>query len=75
GGGIAKWLITFAPLGFVLAMSFGQGRMSQGTLQLIYWGFAVAMGLSLSTIFLAYSEVVIAQAFFTAAAGFAGLSL
>ncbi|MGJ3649013.1 Bax inhibitor-1/YccA family protein [Sphingomonas sp. GlSt437] len=75
GGGLLKWIITFAPLGFVFAMSFGQARMSQGTLQLMFWGFAVAMGLSLSTIFLVYSEVAIAQAFFTAAAGFAGLSL
>jgi FtsH-binding integral membrane protein len=75
GGGILKWIITFAPLGFVFGMSFGQARMSTGTLQLMFWGFAVAMGLSLSTIFLVYSEIAIAQAFFATAASFAGLSL
>jgi FtsH-binding integral membrane protein len=75
GGGILKWIITFAPLGFVFAMSFGQGRMSTGTLQAMFWGFAIAMGLSLSTIFLVYSEIAIAQAFFATAAAFAGLSL
>ncbi|MBY0520113.1 MAG: Bax inhibitor-1/YccA family protein [Sphingomonas sp.] len=75
GGGILKWIITLAPLGFVFAMSFGQARMSTGTLQALFWGYAVAMGLSLSTIFLVYSQIAIAQAFFATAAGFAGLSL
>jgi len=75
GGGILKWIITLAPLGFVFAMSFGQGRMSFGTLQAMFWGFSVAMGLSLSTIFLVYSELAIAQAFFATAASFAALSL
>ncbi|HEX8554944.1 MAG TPA: Bax inhibitor-1/YccA family protein, partial [Sphingomonas sp.] len=59
----------------VLAMSFGQNRMSQGTLQMLFWGFAVLMGLSLSTIFLVYTGGSIAGAFFSTAAGFAALSL
>jgi uncharacterized protein len=75
GGGILKWIIVLSPLAIVFAMSFGQNRMSQGTLQLLYWSFAVLMGLSLSTIFLVYSGTSIAQAFFATAAGFAGLSL
>jgi FtsH-binding integral membrane protein len=75
GGGILKWVISFAPLGFIFAMSFGGGRMSAGTMQLMFWGFAVAMGLSLSTIFLVYSPIAIAQSFFAAAAAFGGLSL
>jgi len=75
GGGILKWIIMFAPLGFVFGMSFGQARMSTGTLQAMFWGFSVAMGLSLSTIFLQYSEMAIAQAFFATAAAFAALSL
>jgi len=75
GPGILKWIITLAPLGFVFGMSFGGGRMSAGTLQAMFWGFAVAMGLSLSTIFLAYTGTSIAQAFFATAAAFGGLSL
>lgn len=75
GGGLLKYVIMFAPLGVVFAMSFGQARMQTGTLRLLFWGFAVLMGLSLSTIFLAYSSTAIAQAFFATAAGFAGLSL
>jgi uncharacterized protein len=75
GPGILKWIITFAPLAFVFGMSFGQNSMSTGTLQAMFWGYAVAMGLSLSTIFLVYSPVAIAQAFFATAASFAALSL
>src|SRR3954468_7547785 len=41
-----RWLIILAPLGFVMAMSFGLNRMSTGTLQALFWAFAVAMGLS-----------------------------
>ncbi len=70
-----RWLIILAPLGFVMAMSFGLNRMSTGTLQTLFWSFSVAMGLSMSTIFLVYTGVSIAQTFFAVAAGFAGLSL
>jgi FtsH-binding integral membrane protein len=70
-----QWLIILAPLGFVMAMSFGLNRMKTSTLQLLFWSFAVAMGLSMSSIFLVYTGVSIAQTFFAVAAGFAGLSL
>src|SRR5215210_7705680 len=70
-----RWLIILAPLGFVMAMSFGLNRMSTGTLQMLFWAFAVTMGLSMSTIFLVYTGVSVAQTFFAVAAGFAGLSL
>ena len=70
-----RWLIILAPLGFVMAMSFGLHRMSTGTLQTLFWSFAVAMGLSMSSIFLVYTGISIAQTFFAVAAGFAGLSL
>jgi FtsH-binding integral membrane protein len=75
GGGLLKYVIMFAPLAFVFGMSFGGARMSAGTLQAMFWGFAVAMGLSLSTIFLVYTQTSIAQSFFATAAAFGGLSL
>ena len=70
-----RWLIILAPLGFVMAMSFGLNRMQTSTLQALFWAFAVAMGLSMSSIFLVYTGTSIAQTFFAVAAGFAGLSL
>ena len=69
------WVITLAPLAFVLIMSFGQVRMRASTLQAMFWGFAVVMGLSLSTIFVAYTGASIAQTFFATAASFGALSL
>jgi FtsH-binding integral membrane protein len=70
-----KWLIILAPLGFVFAMSFGANRMQTATLQTLFWGFAVAMGLSMSTIFLVYTGTSIAQTFFAVSGAFLGLSL
>ena len=70
-----KWLIILAPLGFVFGMSFGANRMQTGTLQAMFWGFCVAMGLSMSTIFLVYTGASIATTFFATAGAFAGLSL
>ena len=70
-----KWLIVLAPLGFVFGMSFGANRMRTPTLQLLFWGFCVAMGLSMSTIFLVYTGASIATTFFATAGAFAGLSL
>jgi len=70
-----RWVVMLAPLGFVFAMSFGANRMKTSTLQMLYWGFAVVMGLSLSTIFLVFTATSIASTFFATAAAFAGLSL
>ncbi len=73
--GALRIVLMMAPLAVVFAMSFGQNRMKTSTLQLLFWAYAVLMGLSLSTIFLVYSGTSIAGAFFATAAGFAGLSL
>jgi FtsH-binding integral membrane protein len=70
-----KWLIVLAPLGFVFGMSLGANRMQTATLQALFWGFCVAMGLSMSTIFLVYTGSSIATTFFATAGAFAGLSL
>ena len=74
-GGILAWIIKLAPLGFVLVMSFGINRLSTPAAQALFWAFAVAMGLSMSTIFLRYTGESVATAFFAASGAFAGLSL
>ena len=73
--GPMMWLVALSPLAIVFAMSFGANKFSKATLQVMFWGFAVLMGLSLSTLFLVYTQGSIAVAFFSAAAAFAGLSL
>ncbi len=75
GPGILKYLIMFAPLGFVMVLSFGINRLSTQAAQAIYWGYAAVMGLSLASIFFIYTGTSIAETFFATAAAFAGLSL
>jgi FtsH-binding integral membrane protein len=70
-----RWLVMLAPLGFVFAMSLGVNRMKTTTLQALFWGFCVVMGLSMSTIFLVFTGASIATTFFATAGAFAGLSL
>ena len=69
------WIVMLSPLGIVFAMSFGMNRMATGTLQMLFWAFAALMGLSMSTLFLAFTGVSIAQTFFATAAAYMGLSL
>ncbi len=75
GGGALRWVIIFAPLLFIFAFGAAINRVSLGTAQIMFWAFAAIMGLSMSTIFLVYTQTSIAQAFFATAAAFAGLSL
>lgn len=73
--GPLMWIVALTPLGFILAMSFGLNKMSKGTLQTLFWAFAIVMGLSMSTIFLRFTGESIAATFFATAGAFAGLSL
>jgi FtsH-binding integral membrane protein len=70
-----RWLIILAPLAFVMVLSFGINRLSTTAAQGLFWAFAVAMGLAMSSIFLVSTGTSIAQTFFATAAAFAGLSL
>ncbi|WRH75902.1 MAG: Bax inhibitor-1/YccA family protein [Sphingobium sp.] len=70
-----RWVLIFAPLAFVMVMSFGMHKLSTAALQAMFWGFAIVMGLSMSSIFLVFSGESIARTFFVTAAAFAGLSL
>src|ERR1700724_1325615 len=69
------WIVMLAPLGFVLALSFGIQRMSAGTATLLFWVYAAVMGLSLGSIFLVFTGESIARVFFITAATFGAMSL
>ncbi|MDD2964457.1 MAG: Bax inhibitor-1/YccA family protein [Bacteroidales bacterium] len=60
---ILGWIVMFAPIGFVLLMSFKFNTMSASTLALLFGVYAVLMGASLSFIFLIYTIGSIAQTF------------
>ncbi len=74
-GSPLKWVVMFAPLAVVFAFGAMIGRMSAATAQLVFYGFAALMGLSISYIFAVYTGVSIAQTFFVTAIAFASLSL
>jgi uncharacterized protein len=69
------WIVMLAPLGFVLALSFGIERMSAATATVLFWLYAAVMGLSLGGIFLVFTGVSIARVFFITAATFGAMSL
>ena len=70
-----QWVIMFAPLAFVLVLSFGISRLSAPMAQFLFYSFATVMGLSLSSIFLTFTMTSIAHTFLITAIAFAGLSL
>ena len=69
------WLVMLAPLGFVLALSFGIQRMSTETAMALFWTYAAVMGLSLGSIFLVFTGESIARVFFITAATYGAMSL
>ena len=68
-------LAVFAPIGLILAMSFGAQRMKPNTLKTLYWVFVALMGVGLSVALLAYTGVSVTRVFFITAISFGGLSL
>ena len=74
GTGLA-WIVMLSPLAFVMVLSFGINKLSASATQLLFWAFAAVMGLSMSTIFITYTDTSIARVFFITAGAFAGLSL
>jgi FtsH-binding integral membrane protein len=72
--GAMKWIVIFAPLVAILAVSFNMEKMSKGSLQIFLHGFAALMGLSFSTIFVVYNLGSIVSAFMGAAVLFGVMS-
>jgi FtsH-binding integral membrane protein len=67
-------LATFAPLAFVMVISFGIAKLSRTAVQAFFWAFCACMGASLSSIVLGYAHESIAQTFFITAGTFAAMS-
>jgi len=70
-----KWAAMFAPLAFVFFLSFRMERMTVASARTAFYAFAAVMGVSMASIFLAFTETSIARTFFIAASMFAGVSL
>ena len=73
--GALMWVFMFAPLGMILYYGFaGQNWSLQGITR-FYYLFTAVMGVSMSTIFVVYTMMSIAQVFFITSATFAAASL
>ena len=69
------WVVFLAPLGLVFFLSARIHKMSATAAQTTFWIFAGLMGMSLASIFIAYTPESVTRVFFITAGAFAGLSL
>ena len=69
------YLVMFAPLGFVLAMSLGWQKWSSTVILILFLSYSVLMGISLSFIFLVYAHSAIYSTFGITAGMFGGMAL
>ncbi len=74
-GSPLKWVVMLAPLGLVFFLSARLHAMKASTAQGVFWFYSALMGVSLATIFIAFTGASIARVFFITAGTFAGMSL
>ena len=74
GSGLG-FVVMLAPLGIVFFMGFKIEKMKASTAQALFWAFSVLMGVSLSYIFIVYTDTSIMRVFFITAAMFGAMSL
>ena len=72
--GVMKWIVIFAPLAAIFAITFAMEKVSKAGAQLMLHGFAALMGLSFATIFAVYNMGSIVSAFMGAAVLFGTMS-
>ena len=74
-GSPLMWVLVLAPLALVFFISFRIDRLQVGTALTLFLVFATLLGISLATIFIAYTSTSITRVFFISAASFGALSL
>jgi FtsH-binding integral membrane protein len=74
-GSPLKWVLMLAPIAMVFFISFRIDRLEAGTARMLFFAFAALMGLSMSVIFLVFTQTSITRVFFISAATFGALSL
>jgi FtsH-binding integral membrane protein len=74
-GSPLMWLFVLAPLGLVMVLSFGINRLSASSALTLFFVYAGLLGLSLASIFLAYTGQSITRVFFISAGTFGAMSL
>jgi FtsH-binding integral membrane protein len=72
--GVLKWIVIFAPLVAIFAISFAMEKVDKQGAQLMLFGFSALMGLSFAMIFAVFTMGSIVSAFMGAAILFAVMS-
>jgi FtsH-binding integral membrane protein len=72
--GVLKWIVIFAPLVAIFAISFAMEKANKQGAQLMLYGFSALMGLSFATIFAVFTMGSIVSAFMGAAILFGVMS-
>jgi FtsH-binding integral membrane protein len=68
-------ILMLASFGLVMFISFRINHLEAGTARLLFFVYAGLLGLSLSVVFMAYTQTSITRVFFISAASFGALSL
>jgi len=74
-GSWLMWVVMLAPLALVFFLSFRIQTLEAGTARLLFFVYAGILGISLATIFLAFTATSVTRVFFISAAAFGALSL
>ncbi len=75
GNRLLFYVLLFAQLGIVVALSSVASRVSTAVAALMFFAYAALTGITFSTLFLVYTASSIAATFFITAGAFAGLSV
>lgn len=70
-----RYIVMFAPLAFVLALSFGIEKMSYSVANMVFGLYALVNGISFAFIFLVFTGTSIATTFFIAGGMFGAMAL
>lgn len=74
-GSPLRWVVVLAPLAMVFFISARINHLSVGAAQLSFWIYAALVGVSLSVLFMVYSQQSVARVFFITAAMFGAISI
>lgn len=74
GNPVLRWTIMLSPFAFIIFLNVKIASMRATTATMLFIGFASVMGLSMSSIFMAYGMGQIASAFMLTSGAFLGLS-
>ena len=69
------WLISLAPIGISLYFAFGYNRINTKNAQMLFWIYALLVGMSLASLGFIYTGASIVSTFFVCSSMFGGMSL